>query len=151
MLQIEDKTTKHYKQLVEEAIRPLFSIIPTEDLKNIEKIVLFDECPEVGFKWAGGFYYSAYNGKGAIIELYPPKILAAEPFFVPKTRFSAKYSIVKMFLHELGHHKTGNLDSQSREFKAQEYMVKYIKKIYGVWIYFFDFLAKIENSWGQLP
>lgn len=145
MIKIEDKTNKHYKLLVEDAITPVFSILPTEDLRNIEKIVLLDECPKSEFKWAGGFYYSGYNGKGAIIELYPPKILAAKPFFAPRTRFSNKYSIAKMFLHELGHHKMGNLDLKNREFKAQEYMVIYIKKIYGSWVYFFDFLARIDD------
>lgn len=146
MIKIEDKTTKHYKTLVEDAIAPVFSIIPIEDLKDIEKIVLSDECPKSEFKWAGGFYYSGYNGKGAVIELYPPKILATKPFFVPRIKLFNKYSIVKMFLHELGHHKMGNQDLQNMEFKAQEYMIMYIKKMYGNWIYFFDFLARIDDS-----
>lgn len=144
MIKIEDKTTAHYKNLVEEALNSVFSIVPAEDILGIEKIVLLDKCPNSKFEWAGGFYYSSRNDEGAIIELYPPKILSAKPFFFPKTKFSNKYSIVKMFLHELGHHKTGNLDLQNREFKAQNYMLTYIQKIYGNWIYFFDFLARID-------
>ncbi len=145
MIPIEDKTTAHYKNLVREALSSVFSIVPAEDFTGIEKIVLLDECPNSKFNWAGGFYYSSCNDKGAIIELYPPKILSAKPFFFPRTKFSNGYSIVKMFLHELGHHKTGNLDSQNRELQAQNYMLTYIQKIYGYWIYFFDFLARIGD------
>lgn len=142
MIPIEDRTNKGYKNLVENILKHAFYFIPAEDLEGIEKIILLDECQDREFKWAGGFYY-AYEEKDAIIELYPPKIIDAKPFFVPTSKFFNSYSITKMFLHELGHHKFGNV--QEREFKAQEYMVLYIKKIYGNWIYFFDFLARLDN------
>lgn len=145
MIEIIDNTSTHYKNLVEESLSSVFSVIPAEDFIGIEKIVLLDKCPNPNFEWVGGFYYSGNDDKGAIIELYPPKILDAKPLFFPKTKFANRYSIVKMFLHGLGHHKTGNIEPQNREFNAQKYMLIYIQKIYGNWIYFFDFLAKIDN------
>lgn len=146
MIRIEDKTTAHYKDLVKEALNSVSSVVPPEDFVGIEKIVLLDECPNPEFKWAGGFYYSSCSNESAIIELYPPKVLSAKPSFFPKIKFSKKYSIVKMFLHELGHHNLWDEDRpETKEMLADKYMVSYLQKIYGNWIYFFDFLARIDD------
>jgi len=150
MILIEDKTTKGYKNLVEDALKFVFQFIPEEDLKGVEKIILLDECQDDEYKWAGGFYYAAHEGRDAVIELYPPKIIDAKPFFIPRSKFSNAYSIAKMFLHELGHHQFGVENLEGREFKAQEYMLLYIKKIYGNWIYFFDFLARVNDFLIQI-
>jgi len=146
MLEIEDKTTKGFIKLVEGALKPVFSIIPAEDLRGINKILLLDECEDEEFKLTGGFYCAAHdNQTSTYIELYPPKIIDAKPFFVPKTNFSKKYSIVKMFLHELGHHKCGIKNMKTREIEADKYMLLYLKKLYGKWIYLFDFMARIDS------
>lgn len=144
MLKIEDKTAKHFGPLVEEALKTLFCVIPEQEIKGIDKILLLDECPDKDFRWAGGFYRAAYKEFPAYIELYPIKIINAKPFFLPKTKFSKKYSITKMFLHELGHHIYGIKNLKEREKQADGYMVFYLKKLYGNWIYFFDLMGKID-------
>ena len=50
-----------------------------------------------------------------------------------------------MFLHELGHHKYGIKDIDTREINAEKYMMASLTKLYGKWIYFFDFLAGIDQ------
>lgn len=144
MFKIEDKTSQHFGKLVEDALEKAFSVIPNEDLKKIDKILLLDECEDEEFKWTGGFYCLGHDGLPTLIELYPPKIIAAKPFFLPKTNFSKKYSIVKMFLHELGHHKYGIQDMGKREAEADKYMLFYLLKLYGGWVYFFDFMSRLD-------
>lgn len=146
MIKIEDKTTNHFGKLVEDALKIAFPVIPKEDLDGIDKILLLDECPDEEFKETGGFYCASHEGHPNYIELYPPKIINAKPFFFPKTNFSKKYSILKMFLHELGHHKCGIKDMDEREIEAEKYSLFYLKKIYGWWIYFFDFIARIDEA-----
>lgn len=145
MLKIEDKTTKHYGKLVENALRVVFATLPEEDLKDIDKILLLDECGDEKFKWAGGFYSVAHDAQPAYIELYPPKIIKAQPFFLPKIDFFNKYSIVKMFLHELGHNKYGIKNMKTREMEAEKYTLLYLEKLYGKWVHFYDFLGAIDN------
>ena len=145
MLKIEDRTTKHYGKLVEDALQVVFSTLPEEDLKGIDKILLLDECEDEEFKWAGGFYSASHDAQPAYIELYPPKIIKAQPFFLPKVYFFNKYSIVKMFLHELGHNKYGIKDMREREIEDEKYMLLYLEKLYGKWVYFYDFMGMIDN------
>jgi len=145
MLTIEDKSSKGWKELVELCLKSVLSVIPGEDLEGVKELLILDECPDKKFKWAGGFYNAAHDSMPASIELYPPKILEAQPFFVPKIIFFNKYSIIKMFLHELGHHKYGILDISTREKKADEYLLTYLTKLYGRWVYFFDFLGTIDR------
>lgn len=146
MLKIEDKTTEHFGKLVEEALELVSFSVPEKDLGGIEKILLLDECGDVEFNWAGGFYRKSPDGQSAYIELYPSKIINAQPVFLPRIKFFKKYSIIKMFLHELGHHKAGIENLEEREIEAEKYMLSYLKKIYGNRIYLFDFLAKIDRS-----
>lgn len=145
ILKIEDRSSAKWEEFIKDCLKSIFKVVPEEDLNGIEKVLILDECPNKKYNWAGGFYYSARNNQGAIIELYPPKIINAKPTFFPKTKFSTKYSVAKMFLHELGHHKNGYLPLDQREQKAEEYMLKYLQKIYGNWIYLFDLLARIDN------
>ena len=145
MVKIEDKTTKRFGRRVEDALKLILSVMPKESLSGIDKILLLDECPDKEFKYAGGFYCMAHNGQSAYVELYPPKILNAMPFFLPRLKFFVNFSIIKMFLHELGHHTYGIENRQEREIEAQRYMIRHLKNLYGKWIYFFDFMGIIDD------
>ncbi len=153
MIKIEDKTTKKFGKLVENALQPVFSTVSVGDLQGIEKIILLDECDDADFKKVGGFYCLGHDGLPTQIELYPPIIIKGMPFFLPKLRLFKMYSIVSMFLHELGHHKCGIGDLEKRENYAQEYMFLYIKKLYGNWFYFYNFMGRIDyilrEFWGE--
>lgn len=145
ILKIEDRSSGKWGKFVEDCLKSIFIVVPEKDLDGIEKVLILDKCPDTEYSWAGGFYNARHGAMPASIELYPPKIIAAQPNFLPKVNFFKKYSIIKMFLHELGHHKCGISDLGERERKAQEYMLLYIKKIYGSWIYLFDLLARIDE------
>lgn len=145
MLEIEDKTTEHVGKFVREALKSVFSVIPKDDFDGIVKILLLDECPDKGFNWAGGFYRLADDGYHASIELYPPKIIAAIPSFLPKIKYFKRFSIIKMFLHELGHHKFGIKNLKEREINTEKYTLLNLKKIYGRRVYFFDFMDTIDT------
>ena len=150
MIKVEDRTSKHLGKLVEEALGPLFLVVPKEDLNGIDKILLLDKCSDAEFSWAGGFYCKPPNGESAYIELYPSKIINAQPVFLPRIKFFKKYSIIKMFLHELGHHKTGIENLEKRENEAEKYMLSYLKRIYGNWVYLFDFMARINDVFNRI-
>ncbi len=150
MIRIEDKTSKKFGNLVEKALQPIFSLIPAQDLQGIDKISLLDECPDPKFKKTGGFYCLGHDGSSTHIELYPPRLVEGIPFFLPKISFFQKYSIVIMFLHELGHHKCGIKNLEKREVYADEYMIPYIKKLYGGWFYFFCLMGKIDYGIRKL-
>lgn len=150
MIKIEDKTRLHYKKLVEDSLKTIFLILPKEDLEGIDKVLLLDKCQDKDFEWSGGFYRSAKNGNLAYIELYPEKILKGIPFFLPRLHFFKRYSIVRMFLHELGHHNSWDQNDLSTiEPMADKYMFLYLKKIYGIWnsfFYFFGFLDTVLKN-----
>ena len=142
---LKDESSGNWGKFIEDCLNSVLKIIPENDLNGVEEILILDECPDGEYSWAGGFYNAKHDSTPASIELYPPKIIAGQPFFLPKTKFFKKYSIIKMFLHELGHHKYGISSLETREREAQEYMLSHLKKMYGNWIYFFDFLAKLDN------
>lgn len=145
-LRIEDKTSEHFEKLIEDSLALVFLKIPKEDLQGIEKILLLDECPDKVFKRSGGFYCAAHDEAPAYIELYPQKIIEGIPFLLPKIRFFKKYSIVRMFLHELGHHNYWKEDMNKKEEEANKYMLSYLWKIYGAWNYFFNFMGLLGDT-----
>lgn len=142
---IEDKTIKGYKKIIGDSLRKVLLVIPDRELIGIQKILLLDKCPDEQYKYAGGFYCSSEGRRDVYIELYPPKIIEAIPKFLPRIKFFKEYSIVRMFLHELGHHHCNISDIKNREISANEYMDKYLWKIYGRWNVFFKLMGDINS------
>lgn len=145
MIKIEDKTIKHYGTLVQDSLKRLFPILPPIDIEGIEKILLLDKCPDPDFEWCAGFYRASKDRNLAYIELYPEKIINGIPRFLPKIYVFKKYSIVRMFLHELGHHNLWDKNNPSKkEAMADKYMLFYIDKFYGYYNIFFNFMGFID-------
>lgn len=151
MLRIEDNTGKRWDKFIEICLEHVLEAIPNEDINGIEKIIILDECPDKDYYWAGGFYNAPHDDIPASIELYPSKIISAQPSFLPKTNFFKKYSIIKLFLHELGHHRYWTQEVEKREYMAERYAIKYLIKLYGKWVYFFDFLGSIDCIFRKNP
>src|SRR3989338_9370711 len=119
---IQDKTTAGFEKLVRVSINKIISILQDNELEGLSEVVLLNECPREECKKAGGLYYSKSDNQSAYIELYPPIIINAIPKFLPRVKYFKIYAIIRMFLHELGHHCCGGKDVELREERANQYM-----------------------------
>jgi hypothetical protein len=124
--------------------------IPNRDMQAIDKFVILDRNENNESPNAGGMYFLKREKNPAYVELYIEQILNGIPQFVPKFGMFFKYSIIRMILHEIGHHVNSQYayekDIDAWEKHSKIYTTRYLWKIYGLWMYIFLTLGSINNK-----
>ena len=147
---IEDKTDKTFFEIVKESCSLVSNYIPKSDLEKIEKLVILNQNKDSEYKESGAMYYLEKGNTPALIEIYPLVIFEAMPKFLPRNNFFKRYSIVRLLLHEIGHHVYRKYaykrDKRNWEGAAYQYMNQYVWKIYKFWNILFRLAGQI-NIW----
>lgn len=140
-------------QLIQWSMECIDKHIPIEDVYMLDRVVVLDKNISENYPDAGGIYYHELEGEPAFVELYMEEIISGIPRFLPRIDCFIKYSILKMLLHEVGHHVNKECvhleDREQWEYEASKYEMKYLWKIYGYKMYIFLTLGTISKIKGS--
>jgi len=149
-MKIINKLSKYsnYFSTFRHCIKVVDKHIPGKDTQGVGTLVLMDKTISETHKRSGGMYFLERDNMPARIELYLEQLINSIPEFVPKLGIFVNYSIVRMLLHEIGHHVNQKYayekDEAGWEESAGEYALKYLWKIYGFWMYVFLTLGSLD-------
>jgi hypothetical protein len=116
----------------------LISVIPSEHLVALDKIVLFDEFFRKEEKLIGGRYIQKSKKQPCSIELSIGSIYRGMPIIFYFFPFIAKFLLAQVLYHEIGHHYqrvyTHGIGKREEEYFAEKYAKEMLKKKFRWWL-----------------
>lgn len=151
-MKIESKLSKYnnYVKIFVRCIETVNKYISNIDTQGLSTIALLDSNERNKYHNTGGTYFLERDNIPPHIELYVEEILKGMPKFVPKSGIFLRYAAIKMILHEIGHHVNRRYayerNNKEWEKSSDTYTLKYLWRIYGLWMYIFLTIGSIENK-----
>jgi len=151
-MELHDKLNqyKRFSHLIKKIMDCIDEYIPIDDVHQLDRVVVFDKNLNEKYPYAGGMYYLKKNDEPAFIELYMEELLNGIPRCIPRVGYCIKYSILRMLLHEIGHHVNRKYayerDRDRWESESSKYAMQYLWDIYGYQMYIFLTLGSIAKQ-----
>jgi len=147
------KKNDKYSTPFHDCVRVTKKHILSKDIENIGRIIFLSENKRINYHNAGGMYFLQRENNPAYIELYLQQIINVIPAWLPRQGIFLKYSIVRMILHEIGHHVNVRYAYERNrvawERASEQYANRYLWKIYGLWMCLFLTIGSIEGLFSM--